>query len=95
MACGSGSPLTLAKTKITKSSRWNLCVSSAYSNSIGRIPEGCVYADRAVAAIEDTEVMSCSSFLGCFAKVVKGNKNVHLNIELAGSSIFFLTKYIF
>lgn len=50
-------------------------MSSAYSNSIGRIPVGCVYAARAVATIEDTEVMSLLFFLGILdiiAKVVKG-----------------------
>lgn len=59
----SGSPLILAKTKITKSTKWNLWGSSAYFNSIGRrIPVGCVYAARP-ATIEDTEGMSLVFFL--------------------------------
>lgn len=46
-------------------------MSSAYSNSIGRIPVGCVYAARAEATIEDTEVMSLVYFLGSLANLVK------------------------
>lgn len=48
--------LILAKIKQNKvqTGTW---VSSAYSNSMGRIPEGCVDADRAVTTAEDTEVM--------------------------------------
>lgn len=46
------------KPKITQSSNWNHRVSSVYSKSTGRIPADCVYAARADATFENTEVMS-------------------------------------